>query len=81
MTLDEYEEPVYTEQEYLFAADDIKSIDLDAVADDATITIDPNSKEIRVMVFDTQFSSYTVETQGSTLNITYQDPDFPFKLV
>ena len=62
----------YEEKHYVKLADNIKSINIDAINDD--VTIEPNdSDNIEISYYDSQISQYKITDNDSTLTIKEQD--------
>lgn len=62
----------YEEKHYVKLADNIKSINIDAINDD--VTVEPNdSDNIEISYYDSQISQYKITDNDSTLTIKEQD--------
>ena len=62
----------YEEKHYVKLADNIKSINIDAINDD--VTVEPNdSDNIEISYYDSQISQYKITDSDSTLTIKEQD--------
>ena len=62
----------YEEKHYVKLADNIKSINIDAINDD--VTVEPNdSDNIEISYYDSQISQYKITDNDSTLTIKQQD--------
>ena len=74
----------YEEKQYVKLADNIKSINIDAINDD--VTVEPNdSDNIEISYYDSHISQYTITDNDSTLTIKEQDDNilklnFNFKI-
>ena len=62
----------YEEKHYVKLADNIKSINIDAISDD--VTVEPNdSDNIEISYYDSHISQYKITDNDSTLTIKEQD--------